>query len=135
MNRNLTQLQIIAILITFALIVASSISTPAALSIKSTDTGTHRGPVALIPVNTGDPRLDKQINQFYSCIKKTGHTGGTKPEPSRDEVVGCYYNVFYGNSGGSGGTTESIGGSLPLGGTSHSGSGHTHSSVVASTGY
>ena len=71
---------------------------------------------------TGNPQLDKQIQQFYSCIKKTGHTGGTKPEPSRDEVNGCYFQVF--SSNGSSSSTTSSSSSFSSSG-SH-GHGHKH---------
>ena len=65
----------------------------------SSSHNTGGGAVPLIPISTGNAETDKQINQFYSCIKKTGHTGGTHPEPSRDEVVGCYNQVFTNGNG------------------------------------
>ena len=52
------------------------------------------GAVPLIPIQTGNKALDKKIQSFYSCIKKTGHTGGSKPEPSRAEVINCYAKKF-----------------------------------------
>ena len=94
--------------ITFALAIAtaSSIAVPVSAvesnSQVGTSTGTigkSTGAVPLIPIQTGDSHLDKQIQQFYSCIKKTGHTGGSKPEPSRDEVNACYFQVFTSNNG------------------------------------
>jgi hypothetical protein len=69
------------------------------LSSSHNTSGGGGGAVPLIPISTGNPQTDKQINQFYSCIKKTGHTGGTHPEPSRDEVVGCYSQVFTNGNG------------------------------------
>lgn len=52
--------------------------------------------VSLIKVNTGDKTLDKNIQSFYKCITRTGHTGGSKSEPSKAEVDGCYTQVFGG---------------------------------------
>jgi hypothetical protein len=52
------------------------------------------GAVPLIPLNSGNPKLDQQTNLFFKCIKKTGHTGGVKGEPSREEVDNCYNEVF-----------------------------------------
>src|ERR1051326_6888419 len=81
----------IALFMSLALITAFSIAIPAA-----SDSG---GAVPVVPVKTGNAKLDKNINKFYSCIKKTGHTGGNNPEPSRDEVNNCYLKVFTGSSG------------------------------------
>ena len=54
----------------------------------------HGGAVPLIALNSGNEELDHQVNQFFKCIKKTGHTGGTNGEPSRGEVDTCYDTVF-----------------------------------------
>jgi hypothetical protein len=54
----------------------------------------HGGAVPLIAINSGNGELDHQVNQFFKCIKKTGHTGGTNGEPSRGEVDTCYDTVF-----------------------------------------
>jgi hypothetical protein len=77
----------------------SGVDTHNLSSSHNTGGGGGGGAVPLIPISTGNPQMDKQINQFYSCIKKTGHTGGTHPEPSRDEVVGCYSQVFTNGNG------------------------------------
>jgi hypothetical protein len=64
---------------------------------------TSRGQVILLPVNTGNPKLDQDIHSFYSCIKKT--VKESKPtdlseynyfatEPTKVEVNNCYHNVF-----------------------------------------
>jgi|SRR6188472_284531 len=55
------------------------------------------GSVPLTPIKTGDTELDKTIQSFYNCIKKTGHTGGSKPEPSKSEVMDCYSKEFGSN--------------------------------------
>ena len=55
------------------------------------------GSVPLTPIKTGDTALDKTIQSFYNCIKKTGHTGGSKPEPSKSEVMDCYSKEFGSN--------------------------------------
>ena len=48
------------------------------------------GSVPLTSIKTGD-------TAFYNCIKKTGHTGGSKPEPSKSEVIDCYSKEFRSN--------------------------------------
>jgi len=102
MNIKTISLEAVALFMSLALITAFSITIPAALASSS------GGAVPLVPVKTGNSKLDKDINKFYSCIKKTGHTGGDKPEPSRDEVNNCYLKVFTGSSS-SGTITTSIG--------------------------
>jgi hypothetical protein len=83
-------LAIICIVLSLAITTANSVATPAAAK--------NSGAVPLIPIATGNAQLDKNIQHFYSCIKKTGHTGGNNPEPSRDEVNSCYFQVFTSNS-------------------------------------
>lgn len=58
--------------------------------------------VILIPVNTGDPVLDKQINKFYGCISKTH-----MDPPTKDLLDGCYLQ----NVGGQSGSSQSSGSS------------------------
>ena len=73
-------------------------SAQAAKKISSTSGSTGgSGSVPLTSIKTGDTALDKTIQSFYNCIKKTGHTGGSKPEPSKSEVIDCYYKEFRGN--------------------------------------
>ena len=100
-------LVILGIIFALAIATASSIAVPVSAVKSNSQLGTSTdvagkstGAVPLIPIQTGDSHLDKQIQQFYSCIKKTGHTGGSKPEPSRDEVNTCYYQVFTNNNNG-----------------------------------
>jgi hypothetical protein len=52
--------------------------------------------VILIPVNSGDPALDKQINKFYSCISKTH-----MDPPTKDQLDSCYLQNVGGQSSGS----------------------------------
>jgi hypothetical protein len=99
-------LVIVGIIFALAIATASTIAVPVSAVKSNSQVGTSTGAVGkstgavpLIPIQTGDSHLDKQIQQFYSCIKKTGHTGGSKPEPSRDEVNGCYFQVFTSNNG------------------------------------
>lgn len=110
MNGKVSYLAIICIVLSLAIVTTGSFKTPA-LAIKSINThigkSSGAGAVPLIPVATGNPQLDKQIQQFYSCIKKTGHTGGAKSEPSRDEVNGCYFQVFSSSGSSSSSTTSS----------------------------
>src|SRR6476660_7317720 len=117
MNGKVLYLAIICIVSSLAIATTGSFTTPVLAH-----SGKSSGAVPLIPIATGNPQLDKQIQQFYSCIKKTGHTGGTKPEPSRDEVNGCYFQVF--SSNGSSSSTTSSSSSFSSSG-SH-GHGHKH---------
>ncbi len=122
MNGKVSYLAIICIVLSLAIVTTGSFKTPV-LAIKniSTHSGKSSGAVPLIPIATGNPQIDKQIQQFYSCIKKTGHTGGTKPEPSRDEVNGCYFQVF--SSSGSSSSTSSSSSFSSIGSHGH---GHKH---------
>jgi len=110
MNGKVSYLAIIYIVLSLAIVTTGSFKTPV-LAIKNisihSGKSSRAGAVPLIPIATGNPQLDKQIQQFYSCIKKTGHTGGTKPEPSRDEVNGCYFQVFSSSGSSSSSTTSS----------------------------
>jgi hypothetical protein len=69
----------------------------------NTVTKSTRGQVILIPINTGNPKLDQDMHSFYSCIKKA--IKESKPtdlseynyfatEPTKVEVNNCYHNVF-----------------------------------------
>jgi hypothetical protein len=91
MNKTILLVVGIAIL-TLAVGTATSVSEliPSAHAKKTGGSGA----VPLIPIQTGNKALDKTIQSFYSCIKKTGHTGGSKPEPSRAEVIDCYAKTF-----------------------------------------
>src|SRR6478672_39339 len=91
MNKTILLVVGIAIL-TLAVGTATSVSEliPSAHAKKTGGAGA----VPLIPIQTGNKALDKTIQSFYSCIKKTGHTGGSKPEPSRAEVIDCYTKTF-----------------------------------------
>jgi hypothetical protein len=58
----------------------------------------------LIPINTGNVNLDNNIPKFFSCIKKAVKQNVDvqdsyfKHEPTKDEVVKCYYDVIASNS-------------------------------------
>ena len=91
---------------------------------KSATTGsssTHGGAVPLITLDSGNGELDHQVNQFFQCVKKTGHTGGTHGEPSRGEIDTCYETVFV-----SGDSSSSSFGTEHSHSHSHS-QGHSHS--------
>ena len=103
MNKT-TILSIVGIaVLAFAVGTATTVSNvimPAAQAAKkssSTSGNSGSGSVPLTSIKTGDTALDKTIQSFYNCIKKTGHTGGSKPEPSKSEVIDCYYKEFRGN--------------------------------------
>ena len=61
----------------------------------------------LIPINTGNVNLDNNIPKFFSCIKKAVKQNVDvqdsyfKHEPTKDEVVKCYYDVIVSSSGNS----------------------------------
>ena|SRR5689334_17891869 len=94
---NTTIFLIVSIsVLTLAVGTASSVSNaviiiPTVLAAKKSSGG---GAVPLTPIQTGNTKLDNQIQSFYNCIKKTGHTGGSKPEPSKSEVINCYFKKF-----------------------------------------
>ena len=101
MNKT-TILSIVGIaVLAFAVGTATSVSNliiiPSAQAAKKS-TSSSGGSVPLTAIKTGDTALDKTIQSFYNCIKKTGHTGGSKPEPSKSEVIDCYYKEFRGNA-------------------------------------
>jgi predicted component of type VI protein secretion system len=57
--------------------------------------------VPLIPVNTGDPKLNDELPQFYDCIEEAvdNSFSSTEPnyfkeEPTRAEVRGCYESTI-----------------------------------------
>lgn len=61
--------------------------------------------VPLIPINTGNPDLNKELPLFYDCIEEAvdNSLSSTEPnyfkkEPTRAEVRGCYEHTI-GNSG------------------------------------
>lgn len=60
----------------------------------------------LIPINTGNANLDNNIPKFFSCIKKAVKQNVDIPdsyfkhEPTKDEVVKCYYDVIASNDNG-----------------------------------
>lgn len=97
---NTTIFLIVSIsVLTLAVGTASSVSNavitiPTVLAVKKSTSGGSGGAVPLTPIQTGNTKLDNQIQSFYNCIKKTGHTGGSKPEPSKSEVINCYFKKF-----------------------------------------
>lgn len=92
MNKTILLLVGIAIL-TLAVGTTTSVSNMLIPPAHAKKTG-GSGAVPLVPIQTGNKALDKTIQSFYSCIKKTGHTGGSKSEPSRAEVINCYTKTF-----------------------------------------
>jgi len=67
-------------------------STSKTSSPSSNSPSTKGSAVIQLPINTGDPTLDKQIDKFYSCVSKT-HLD----PPSKDQVAGCYFQFIGGN--------------------------------------
>ena len=103
MNKTTILLIVGIAVLAFAVGTATTVSNlimPAAQAAKkssSTSGNSGSGSVPLTAIKTGDTTLDKTIQSFYNCIKKTGHTGGSKPEPSKSEVIDCYYKEFGSN--------------------------------------
>lgn len=78
-----------------------SSSTSGTTSSASSNSHSSKGSaVILIPVNSGDPELDKQINKFYSCISKTH-----MDPPTKDQLDSCYLQ----NVGGQSSSSQSSG--------------------------
>jgi hypothetical protein len=103
MNKTTILLIVGIAVLAFAVGTATSVSNviiPAVQAAKkSNGSGSNSGgSVPLTAIKTGDTTLDKTIQSFYNCIKKTGHTGGSKPEPSKSEVIDCYYKEFGSNA-------------------------------------
>lgn len=104
MNKTTILLTVGIAVLAFAVGTATSVSNliiiPSAQAAKksSSSSSSSGGSVPLTAIKTGDTTLDKTIQSFYNCIKKTGHTGGSKPEPSKSEVIDCYYKEFRGNA-------------------------------------
>lgn len=106
MNASTALIMISIILILIMLLSNSTINLILAEPIvanPNTVTKSTRGQVILIPINTGNPKLDQDMHSFYSCIKKA--IKESKPtdlseynyfatEPTKVEVNNCYHNVF-----------------------------------------
>ena len=61
--------------------------------------------VPLIPIQTGNSTLDKGLPIFYDCIdEKIDNSKGVEAdnyfekEPTKNEVITCYNEVFFDNS-------------------------------------
>jgi hypothetical protein len=75
----------------------NAVSSTSKTSSPSSNSHSTKGSAVIeLPVNTGDPTLDKQIDKFYSCVSKT-HLD----PPSKDQVAGCYFQFVGGDSGNS----------------------------------
>ena len=104
MNKTTILLIVGIAVLAFAVGTATSVSNliipPAQAEKKSSGSSGNSGSgsVPLTAIKTGDTALDKTIQSFYNCIKKTGHTGGSKPEPSKSEVMDCYSKEFRDNA-------------------------------------
>ena len=106
MNTSTALIMVSIILILIMLLSNSTINLILAEPIvanPNTVTKSTRGQVILIPINTGNPKLDQDMHSFYSCIKKA--IKESKPtdlseynyfatEPTKVEVNNCYHNVF-----------------------------------------
>jgi hypothetical protein len=107
MNAN-TALIMVSFILTLIMLVSNStinivLAEPIVANPNTITKSTSGGQVILIPVNTGNPKLDQDMHSFYSCIKKT--IKESKPtdlseynyfatEPTKMDVNNCYHNVF-----------------------------------------
>ena len=107
MNAN-TALIMVSFILTLIMLVSNGpinivLAEPIVANPNTITKSTSGGQVILIPVNTGNPKLDQDMHSFYSCIKKT--IKESKPtdlseynyfatEPTKVEVNNCYHNVF-----------------------------------------
>ena len=59
----------------------------------------------LLPINTGNTNLDNNIPKFFSCVKKAVKQNVNvqdsyfKHEPTKDEVIKCYYDIIVSGNG------------------------------------
>ena len=81
------------------LITSVTLTNPAMASTKVSK-GRGGGSVTQEQVNTGNPILDKEINQFYSCISKAH-----QDPPTIEKVDSCYYQTMGGISSSSSGAS------------------------------
>jgi hypothetical protein len=89
------------------LITSVTLTNPAMASTKVSK-GRGGGSVTQEQVNTGNPILDKEINQFYSCISKAH-----QDPPTIEKVDSCYYQTM----GGISSSSASIASNYGLAGT------------------
>ncbi len=82
-------------------LVTSSDIVISALAVSSGSSGA----VIQEAVNTGNPELDKQVNNFYSCISKITHD---PQEPDKAQVDNCYFQIFGGSINNSSGITSPL---------------------------
>jgi hypothetical protein len=75
---------------------ADAFSSSKTSSPSSSSHSTKGSAVIEVPVNSGDPAIDKHISKFYSCVSKT-HLD----PPSKDQVDTCYFQIVGGDSGNS----------------------------------
>jgi hypothetical protein len=68
--------------------------------------------VKMLPINSSNATLVKDLPKFYSCIKKTVKESVNeqtdpyfKDEPTKNEVVGCYNHIFLKNDSAAVGLT------------------------------
>jgi hypothetical protein len=93
------------------LITSVTLTNPAMASTKVSK-GRGGGSVTQEQVNTGNPILDKEINQFYSCISKAH-----QDPPTIEKVDSCYYQTMGGISSSSSSSGASIASNYGLAGT------------------
>jgi hypothetical protein len=75
---------------------ADAFSSSKTSSPSSSSHSTKGSAVIEVPVNSGDPALDKHKSKFYSCVSKT-HLD----PPSKDQVDTCYFQFVGRDSGNS----------------------------------
>ena len=109
MGKNKASIMIYVVMSALLAVSASSVVVFPAMAesiigtISNDKSNTNHGSDRAIPVATGDLGLDKDLNSFYSCIKKAikeskpvdpGVHSYFDDEPTKQEVINCYKQIF-----------------------------------------
>ena len=90
-------------ILTSSLILSSAMAGSVIGTISKYKQNTNHGSDSTIPVATGNLRLDRDLNSFYTCVKKA--IKESKPadptthnyfddEPTKQEVIHCFNRIF-----------------------------------------
>jgi hypothetical protein len=109
MGKNKASIMIYVVMSVLLAVSASSLVVFPAMAesiigtISNDKSNTNHGSDRAIPVATGNLGLDKDLNSFYSCIKKAikeskpvdpGTHSYFDDEPTKQEVINCYKQIF-----------------------------------------
>jgi len=82
----------------FVLVIVFALVTNSGIVVLAQAFSSSTGPVIQEAVNTGNPGLDKQVNEFYGCISRITHE---PQEPGKAQVDNCYYQILGGSTNSS----------------------------------